>query len=75
MIYNRIKSKVSQKQSKSFYNMNYDELVNLRQMNVAWILLRADNAPLIISFLHKTFIEPNKRDIAKNILENLLEIF
>lgn len=53
--------------------MNYDELVNLRQMNVAWILLRADNAPLIISFLHKTFIEPNKRDIAKNILENLLE--
>ena len=53
--------------------MNYDELVNLRQMNVAWILLRADNAPLIISFLYKTFIEPNKRDIAKNILENLLE--
>ena len=53
--------------------MNYDELVNLRQMNVSWILLRADNAPLIISFLHKTFIEPNKRDIPKNILENSLE--
>ena len=42
-------------------------------MNVAQILLRADNAPLIISFLHKTFIEPNKRDIAKNVLENALE--
>lgn len=53
--------------------MNYDDLVNLRQMNVAWILLRADNAPLIISFLYKTFIEPNKRDIPKNLLENALE--
>ena len=55
--------------------MNYDELVNLRQMNVSWILLRADNAPLIISFLHKTFIEPNKRDIPKNILEIDTEMF
>ena len=45
--------------------MNHDTLKRLRHTHPAWRLLAADNAPLIISFLHHAFIAPNIRTIAQ----------
>jgi hypothetical protein len=44
--------------------MQFDELVAMRQHHPAWRLLRAEHAPLILSFLGKVFIEENVRSIA-----------
>lgn len=44
--------------------MDHDTLDRLRQTHVAWRLLAADHAPLILSFLALTFILPNRRAIA-----------
>lgn len=55
--------------------MNHDDLQNLRRMHPAWRLLVADNAPMIISFLHGSFVAPNVRVLAATDLENRLEDF
>ena len=44
--------------------MRYEEIAALRAGSPAWRLLRADNAPLILSFLGRVFVEENVRDIA-----------
>ncbi|MBW2186607.1 MAG: DUF3375 domain-containing protein, partial [Deltaproteobacteria bacterium] len=45
--------------------MEYDYLDKLKQTHPTLKLLAAGHAPLIISFLHKIFIEPNLRSLAE----------
>jgi hypothetical protein len=44
--------------------VDYDQLESLRRHNSAWKLLHADNAPLILSFFNKVFVDDNVRSIA-----------
>jgi len=37
--------------------MDFEEIAWLRSSSPAWRLLRADNAPLVLSFLHRVFVE------------------
>ena len=53
--------------------MNYDYLCQLRNNHPAWRLLTLDNAPLIVGFLHRAFIEPNKRAIRQRKLVTALD--
>jgi len=46
-------------------NMDYHSLENMRQQHPAWRLLMADHAPLVISFLHDTYIGPNVRTLSQ----------
>lgn len=39
----------------------------------AWRLLRLDHAPLIVSFLHRTYIEPNRRVLVADEFTKLLD--
>ena len=43
--------------------MDYDEIESLRRRSPAWRLLRADNAPLVLSFLGRVFVEENARSL------------
>ena len=43
--------------------MDHDTLDRLRQAHPAWRILVADHAPLVLSFLTLTFIQPNRRAI------------
>lgn len=43
--------------------MDHDTLDRLRQSHPAWRILVADHAPLVLSFLVLTFIQPNRRAI------------
>jgi hypothetical protein len=43
-----------------------DEVEWLRDNSPAWRLLRADNAPLVLSFLHRVFVADNVRSISEN---------
>lgn len=52
---------------------DYRTLVALRQKHPAWRLLVADHAPLIVSFLHDTFIRPNVRVLRQPELEARLD--
>jgi len=54
-------------------SLDFDTLSALRQSHPAWRLLRADNAPLLASFLERVFIEPNRRVIAEGDLIEALE--
>src|ERR1700741_1167174 len=42
---------------------SFDEIAWLRANSPAWRLLRADNAPLVLSFLHQVFVAENVRSI------------
>ena len=44
--------------------MDFDEISSLRKHSPAWRLLRADNAPLMLSFFDKVFVADNTRSIA-----------
>lgn len=44
--------------------MDFDELDLLRRSDSAWKLLRADNAPLVLGFLSKVFVDDNARSIS-----------
>jgi len=44
--------------------VDYDEVEALRRTSAAWRLLRAKNAPLVIGFLGRVFVEDNVRGIA-----------
>jgi hypothetical protein len=48
--------------------MDYATLESLRKRHPAWRLLVADTAPLVASFLHKSFVEPNLRTIGRHEL-------
>lgn len=44
--------------------MDFDEIGSLRKHSPAWRLLRADNAPLMLSFFGKVFVDGNVRSIS-----------
>ena len=43
--------------------VSLDEVAWLRDNSPAWRLLRADHAPLVLSFLHQVFVTENVRSI------------
>ena len=52
---------------------DFATLENLRKNHPAWRLLCAQHAPLIISFLHRVFVAPNRRTIAQADIVEALE--
>ncbi|CAN5660225.1 DUF3375 domain-containing protein [soil metagenome] len=56
-------------------NLNFDNVEALRSKHPAWKLLRAEHAPLVISFLNETFVVPNERVIPQSTLVESLEDF
>lgn len=44
--------------------VDFDQVAALRRHHAAWKLLRADNAPLVLSFLGQVFVEENVRSIS-----------
>jgi hypothetical protein len=53
--------------------LDHDTLDLLRGRHAAWRLLRAEHAPLILSFLHRVFVLPNARAIAQPDLTSRLD--
>jgi hypothetical protein len=53
--------------------VTYDEIAWLRANSPAWRLLRADNAPLVLSFLHQVFVAENVRSIPATELAGRLD--
>jgi flagellar motility protein MotE (MotC chaperone) len=53
--------------------LDYDEVSWLRGHSPAWRLLRAENSPLILSFLHQVFVDGNVRSIAATELASRLD--
>lgn len=54
-------------------DMEFDDIVRLRANSRAWRLLRADSAPLVLSFLHRVFVEENVRAIPATELASRLD--
>lgn len=54
-------------------SLDYTTLESLRRNHPAWRLLLADHAPLVASFLHRVFVLPNVRAMAKPELVSKLE--
>ncbi len=52
---------------------SFDEIAWLRDNSPAWRLLRADNAPLVLSFLHRVFVTDNVRSISATQLASRLD--
>ena len=50
-----------------------DEIAWLRDNSPAWRLLRADNAPLVLSFLHRVFVADNARSVSAAELASRLD--
>jgi flagellar motility protein MotE (MotC chaperone) len=50
-----------------------DEIAWQRDNSPAWRLLRADNAPLVLSFLHQVFVAGNVRSISATELSSRLD--
>ena len=53
--------------------LEYRTLEMQRRQHPAWRLLAADSAPLVASFLHRVFVEPNVRVMAQSNLAEALE--
>ncbi|MDQ2783317.1 DUF3375 domain-containing protein [Lapillicoccus sp.] len=53
--------------------LTFDELTALRDRHASWRLLRATNAPLVISFLSRVFVEENVRLITQAELVSRLD--
>ena len=53
--------------------MDYDDIDTLRRMDPAWRLLRAEHAPLLLSFLGRVFVDENVRGIAASELVDRLD--
>jgi len=53
--------------------LSFDEVAWLRDHSPAWRLLRADHAPLILSFLHQVFVAENVRSIPAAELASRLD--
>src|SRR5690554_6157677 len=53
--------------------MDFDTLRSLRESHGGWRLLLADHSPMVVSFLHRCFIEPNVRAMAEGELAGRLE--
>jgi hypothetical protein len=52
---------------------SFDEIAWLRDNSPAWRLLRADNAPLVLSFLHRVFVTDNVRSVPATELTSRLD--
>ncbi len=50
-----------------------NEIAWLRDNSPAWRLLRADNAPLVLSFLHQVFVADNVRSVSATELVSRLD--
>jgi hypothetical protein len=53
--------------------MDYRTLDTMRRSHPSWRLLAADNAPLVVSFLYQSFIQPNLRTFPQQELVSRLE--
>jgi hypothetical protein len=53
--------------------VDYDEVEALLRRSSAWLLLRAGNAALVISFLGRVFVAENVREIASGTLADRLD--
>lgn len=53
--------------------LSLDEIAWLRDNSPAWRLLRADNAPLVVSFLHRVFVADNVRSISATELASRVD--
>ncbi len=53
--------------------MEFEEIAWLRANSPAWRLLRADSAPLVLSFLYRIFVEENVRSIPAAELASRLD--
>ncbi|WP_300602670.1 DUF3375 domain-containing protein, partial [Trebonia sp.] len=53
--------------------ISFDDVAWLRANSPAWRLLRADSAPLVLSFLHRVFVADNVRSIAATELASRLD--
>lgn len=53
--------------------MDYRTLQSLRRNHPAWRLLAAEHAPFAVSFLYRTFIQPNVRTLAQQDLVSRLQ--
>lgn len=53
--------------------IDHDQLLVLRRTHVAWRLLAADRAALIVGFLHHAFMEQHARSIPQRQLESMLD--
>jgi Protein of unknown function (DUF3375) len=53
--------------------LSFDEVAWLRDNSPAWRLLRAENAPLVLSFLHQVFVAENVRSIPAAELASRLD--
>ncbi|MCY4534144.1 MAG: DUF3375 domain-containing protein [Bryobacterales bacterium] len=54
-------------------SLAFDTLANQIKHHPGWRLLRSDNAPLVVSFLHQVYIERNQRVLAESDLAEALE--
>lgn len=54
-------------------SLDFATLDSLRRNHPGWKLLLADSAPLVVSFLHRAFIEPNIRSLSQSDLIESLE--
>jgi len=52
--------------------LNYARVEELRK-HPAWRLLNAESAPLIVSFLDQTFLQPNARSFPQSVLVSKLD--
>ena len=50
------------------HRLDYDSVSTLRREHPAWRLLRADHAALVISVLHRNFVQPNVRTLGREDL-------
>jgi flagellar motility protein MotE (MotC chaperone) len=53
--------------------MDYYAVSSLRENHAGWSLLRAQNAPLAVSFFMTAFTEPNQRNIGRQHLIEILD--
>jgi|SRR5690625_114469 len=53
--------------------MDFDTLLSLRNAHGGWRLLLADHAPMIVSFLHRCFVETNTRALAEGEMVTRLD--
>lgn len=54
-------------------HFDYVALERLRQAHAGWRLLRADHASMVVSFLHRTFVEANVRSLPQSELVSRLD--
>ncbi|MGF1599851.1 MAG: DUF3375 domain-containing protein [Acidimicrobiales bacterium] len=53
--------------------LDYDTITTLRDKHPAWRLLASTNAPLVVAFLDRVFVEPNARELRQADLIEALE--